>query len=755
MTGSLTARRAALFIAVITCVAFLNSFAGRFVLDDIQDIELNPAMEQLFPPWEAMFVGNRLPARPLPYLTFAIDRAIWGVRPFGYHVTNLLVHVVAALALFEIVRNTLLCPRLRGRWGDRAVPLAMVIAMIWAVHPLQTQAVTYVYQRIESMTGMLCLVSLACYARAAPRAIGSPAPGRGAPAGWSTAWLVGSLAAAAAAMGSKENAVVLPLLVLAYDWFFVSPQPGAAWPESLRGRRWYFALLAGTWLLIGLQLAMQGMKYQEFKEKNHPPFDYCLTQSGVILHYIRLAIWPVGQRFDYSGWPVATSVRQVLPALAAVVAMLGATAVGTIRRRAWAWPGVVFFLALAPTSSILPIEAVANEHRMYVALAAVVAAVVLGSVDLADWIAARRPGLLPNDARVPAVVAGIVIMLLVVTTQFRNQLYAREGGLWLDVLAKDPENYRAHWVMASLFDGIGEHDLAEQFAERSVRSHPTSYVFSEMAGARIKRGDLAGAEHLSRRGLELQRSLLPPDDKAVLSTTGDLAMALRLQQKRDESESLCEASIDAMRRTLGPADAVTVTAAVILAEGLSRRGDHAGAERLARETLDAVRRRRGGADALSISATSSLAGILAAAGRPGDGERIIRAALDEIGRSRRAGSIDASPLQDALVDIFLATGRMDEAVAMRRRQATEAAARHGPDHPRSQATATSLAEAMATAATAKGDHAEAAKLYRLLVDGYTRALGDEHPTTVAAKARLAEALQAAGRPAAEPSPRAL
>ena len=183
MTGSITVRQAALFVAVITCVAFLNSFAGKFVLDDIQDIEHNPALEQLFPPWDAMFLGNKLPARPLPYLTFAIDRAIWGVRPFGYHATNLLVHVIAALALFSIVRITLLSPRLRGRWGDRAVPLAMVIAMIWAVHPLQTQAVTYVYQRIESMTGMFCLVSLACYAQAAARATGRE---------WSVAWLTGS-----------------------------------------------------------------------------------------------------------------------------------------------------------------------------------------------------------------------------------------------------------------------------------------------------------------------------------------------------------------------------------------------------------------------------------------------------------------------------------------------------------------------------------------------------------------------------------
>ena len=744
MTGSLTVRQAAIFVAVITCVAFLNSFAGKFVLDDIQDIEHNPALEQLFPPWEAMFVGNKLPARPLPYLTFAIDRAIWGVRPFGYHVTNLLVHVIAALALFSIVRITLLSPRLRGRWGDRAVPLAMVIAMLWAVHPLQTQAVTYVYQRIESMTGMLCLVSLACYAQAAGRATGR---------GWSIAWLTGSVAAAAGAMASKESAVVLPLLILAYDWFFVAPEPAASWLHSLRDRLWYYALLASTWLLIGLQLVIQATKYQEFNEKNHPPFQYALTQSGVILHYLRLAIWPVGQQLDYSNWPVATSVWQVLPALLTIVAMLAITVVGTLQRRAWAWLGVVFFLALAPTSSIMPIEAVANEHRMYVALAAVVAAIVMGSIDLADWIAARRPGQLPGDARMPAAIAGVVIMLLVVTTQFRNQLYSKVGGIWLDVLSKDPDNYRANWMMASFFDSAGDPETAGQFAERSLRAKPTTQVFTDLASGHVQRGDLAGAEALCRRGLALQQKLLPPDDKAVLATIGDLAMTLRMEGKLDEAESLSGQSIGGMREKLGPADPVTLTTTVTIAEGLSRKGDHAAAERWAREALEASRRAKGGIDGLTNSAAASLGRILTAAGRPDDGERIVRSSLDEIGRSGRSRFIDSSPLQDALVEILLATGRTDEAVAVRRRLATDAAARYGLEHPQSQATATKLAVAMATAATAKGDHAEAARLYGLLVDGYTKSVGPDHPDTVATQAKLAAARQAAGQPpGAAPAP---
>ena len=564
MTGSLTARQAALFVAVITCVAFLNSFGGRFVFDDVHEIERNPSIERLLPPWDAMFVGNKLPARPLPYLTFAIDHAIWGKKPFGYHFTNLLVHVIAALALFDLVRLTLLSPRLRGRWGDRAVPLAMVIAMLWAVHPLQTQAVTYIYQRIESMTGMFCLLSLAAFARAAAAA----QPPGGA---WPRSWLAGSVAAAAAAMASKESAVALPLLILAYDWFFVEPPAGESWPAAL-WRRWGFYLpLFATWAIIGLQLTMQGSLYQEFDKEALTPFTYALTQAGVILHYLRLAVWPVGQCFDYGGWPAATSVGQVLPALAAILALLAVTVVGTVRRRPWAAFGVLFFLALAPTSSIMPIEAVANEHRMYLALAGVVAAVVCGGIELAAWIAARRPGLVPKDPRVPAAVAAVAIMLLVIATQLRNQVYSNVSMFWLDVLRQDDGNHRANWSLAGVFDANGETDVAMILAEKALARRPAAAVFRSMAEFHVQSGNYATALRMLRRGVDVQRAALGPDHEAVLGISADLAATLRLAGEWDEAEKLCEEILEPMRRVLGPNDPATIRVEKILDEAVVRR----------------------------------------------------------------------------------------------------------------------------------------------------------------------------------------
>ena len=735
MTGSLRAPQAALLVAVITCVAFINSFGGRFVFDDIHEIQQNPSMERLLPPWDAMFVGNKVPARPLPYLTFAIDHAIWGVRPFGYHITNLLVHVIAALALFHLVRLTLISPRLRGRWGDRALTLAMVIAMLWAVHPLQTQAVTYIYQRIESMTGMFCLVSLAAFAESARR-------------NWPFRWLAASIAAAAAAMASKENAVVLPLLILSYDWFFVASGPATSnadqpWFHALWQRRWYYGLLASTWLILAMQLLFLGGNYQEFQEQKHAPLEYALTQPGVILHYLRLAVWPVGQRFDYSGWPVARSLSQAFPAGLVVSALVVATAVGTVQRRPWAWLGVLFFLALAPPSSILPIEAVAHEHRMYLALAAVVAAVVCAAVLLMERIADHGPVWLPRDPRFPLAAAGVAIMLLVLTTQVRNQLYVKVSSLWLDVIAKDPGNYRAFWNLSAIFDGLGELDTAILFAEKTLQTKPSVNLFSELAGRHLATGDLAGAERLCRRGAELQAAALGPTDKATLATVGDLAIALRMQGKFDEASQLCEQWLADMRHVLGRSDSVTISSAVIIAESVSRRGNHADAEATCREALADAVQYMGPLDAVTINTTVVLASILKSAGKLAEAEQLVRSALAKAERSppRRAGV--ATPLYDPLVEILQATGRHDEAMAIRRRLATDAELRKGPEDRESQVAATNLAVAMASRSMARGDHAEAARLYRLLADGYARQYGPDHPDAVAAKARLAAAEQAA------------
>jgi tetratricopeptide (TPR) repeat protein len=739
MTGSLRAPQAAIVVVLLTCLAYLNSFNGAFVFDDIGEIHGNPAMDQLFPPWEAMFNGPKAPARPLPYLTFAIDNNLWGPTPFGFHVTNLLVHVIAALALFDLVRLTLCSPRLRDLWAESAVPLATVIATIWAIHPLQTQAVTYIYQRIESMAGMFCLLSLAAFARAAA-------------SDWSWKWLAGSVTACAAAMASKENAVVLPVLLVFYDWFFSPSATFAVWRADVWKRRWYFATLALTWLILAATLASQAGKYQEFGDAKRSPLTYALTQPGVILHYLRLSIWPVGLCFDYSGWPeVRTVTAAQIPAYLAIGTLVVLTALGTIRRWPLAWLGVVFLGTLAPTSSVLPVEAFVNEHRMYLPLTAVVAALVLAAAvgvrRAAPWLSQRLPHGPRGVERLALAATGIVFIALLLGTQLRNQQYASTALLWNDVLDHDPGNYRALWNFADMMNLQGKQAEAFELADKALERKPSCDIYNNLAAVHLAKGDYATAEHFCRRGLERQLAALPADHRAVLATQGDLAAVLRLQGKTAEGDALCSSVIGVMRRVLGDDHTVTLSAEQIIAEGLANRGDYQEAETLARSVLARALKAKGPTDPIVINATVALARVLDTAGSPADAQRAIQGALNAVIRKGSPRPNDRLLLEDLLAEFLERDGKIDEAVAVRRRVADMNERVYGKQHPLTASALNKHALATAAQATSRGNHAQAAEIYARLYETYKESLGGDHVETRAVDAKLQAARQRAEHPA--------
>jgi len=254
-----------LLIILAGVLAYWNSFDGVFLYDDIESIRDNPHIRQLWPLSEAMSLplwggGMSLDGRPLLSLSLALNHALLGPEPWGYHLVNLLIHIAAGLLLFGIVRRTLGLPRFRERYaaspgshGDphpgplpegegvsRATWLAFAIAAIWLVHPLQTESVTYIVQRAESLMGMLFLLTVYCAIRgftinpcaAAPkdwRPPDSPSLGGRQSFGAASRWYLASILACALGMGVKEVMFSAPLVVLLYDYVFIS---GRALAES-------------------------------------------------------------------------------------------------------------------------------------------------------------------------------------------------------------------------------------------------------------------------------------------------------------------------------------------------------------------------------------------------------------------------------------------------------------------------------------------------------------------------------------------
>ena len=250
-------------------------------------------------------------SRPVLKLSLALNYAIGGRDARGFHAVNLAIHTLAGLTLFGVVRRSLRAPAAAARFGAAADGLAAAVALLWLLHPLQTQAVTYIVQRGESLMGLAALTTLYCSIRAAQ--------GRRA-----RAWSVAAVAACSVGMGTKEVMVVVPLLVLLHDRCFLA---GSA-ARALRQRRGLYAGLVATWVVPAVWIGPETLFAGEFARPDLPtpaPLEYALTQPAVILHYLRLALWPSPLCFDYL-WPPARGVGEILPAAFVLGALLGAGA---------------------------------------------------------------------------------------------------------------------------------------------------------------------------------------------------------------------------------------------------------------------------------------------------------------------------------------------------------------------------------------------------------------------------------------------
>jgi protein O-mannosyl-transferase len=432
---------AAVFIVTAGLLAYANSYFGAFVFDGTHFVENNLAFRKLWPPWAPMIDT----ARPIAALTFAVNYALGGTSTWGYHVVNLAIHIAAALVLFGVVRRTLLSGRLAARFTTSAHGLALAVALLWLVHPLQTQSVTYIYQRYESLMGLFVLLTLYGFIRAQD----APRPNR---------WYAVSVTCCLLAMATKEVAAVAPLLVLWYDRAMVA----SSWREIVRRRGAYYAGLAATWpILAGLMLS-QAHKFAMggvLVVKNLTPLQYAASQPGVIAHYLRLCFWPTDLCLDY-GWPVADTIAAIVPPLVFIAALLAITIWAMFRRPEWSFLGAWFFLILAPTSSVFPIRDLAFEHRMYLPLAAVVAGVVVGG-HLVGRQFMGRGKISPAALQI----TGISVVILIATalgilTFQRNVDYQSNYSIWADTAAKAPRNVRAHFSLGAILATAGKVDEA-------------------------------------------------------------------------------------------------------------------------------------------------------------------------------------------------------------------------------------------------------------------------------------------------------
>jgi tetratricopeptide (TPR) repeat protein len=481
-------------IALAVAMAWANSLSAPFVLDDEESIVTNTSLRArdigswLMPPAER---GETVSGRPLLNLSFALNCAAGGLNVRGYHLVNLGIHCLAGLLLFGLLRRT---PLLLGPVSQEPGPtrsdvfhrarwLALVVVLLWVLHPLQTAAVTYISQRAEVLGGFFYLLTLYAFVRASRSNLHSAGYRR-------RLWEAVAVGACMLGIATKETVVTAPLMVWLYDRMFLAGSFRAAFRAH---RNMYMGFIA-SWVMLGILVtANAGRGGSAGLASSTGTWTYLMTQCEAVVTYLRLAFWPVGQVFDY-GMPSVQEIRAVWPQALFLLLIAGSTAIALCKKWAAGFWGAWFFVLLSPTSSVVTIATqTIAEHRMYLPLLGVILIVALSLAQLLDRVYPRLTvGMLST----------LAIMLGAVTAA-RNEVYRSSLSLWHDTVVKRPDNPRAHHNLGVALGRAGRHEEAREAYERALALQPThAFAHFNLGVLSAEVGDWTRAANCFRAAVE-------------------------------------------------------------------------------------------------------------------------------------------------------------------------------------------------------------------------------------------------------------
>lgn len=445
-----------LAILILGLLCYANTLDVPFYLDDVQNIIENPIVRDLgyFLDTDRARAHNAPTAYPLLMrryigsLSFALNYKLHGLEVRGYHIANLAIHLLNAVLVYWLVRllfATLPAARQEGRpLAGQAGAAALVAALLFVAHPIQTQAVTYIVQRFTSLAATFCLLSLALYIRYR-LASGASGGGQRIRAAGPLCYVL-SLASAVAAMKTKEIAFTLPVMILACELIFFS----GGWKRFVPVLPFLLTMLIIPLTLMGLEKVdgdLVGTVSTASKlQTDMARSDYLFTQFRVIITYLRLILLPIGQNIDYD-YPVYRSffVPAVFFSWAALLAFFGSVAYVYYRcRKSVPAVKVLFFgcvwlfVTLSVESSVFPIADVIFEHRMYMPAFGL----FLMPGVLLSMVNASALGNPVKGAAAGAVV--VAVLAFAVAAHSRNGVWNDPVRFWQDVVDKSPGKARPH-----------------------------------------------------------------------------------------------------------------------------------------------------------------------------------------------------------------------------------------------------------------------------------------------------------------------
>lgn len=487
----LSGRRLTLLTAALLAIgigaAYSNSLSVGFEFDDVYLLTNNPSIRSLrniprffYDPFTLTTVRENADLRPVLQITYALNHAISGLRPWSYHAVNMVLHLVAALLVFRIVRDHL--------WpGPAVVPAAA--ALFFALAPLNSQTLDYMSARSALLCTTLYLAAFWCVLRRRQ---------------WPAALLH------ALALLTKAIAVTLPAVIVAYDFLY---RDRARCPTVLGyvrdWRRVVRLVLAPVVLdlayLLYRRLLLPPWVSETFHQSFTTPWLWFMSEWSAQLYYVRLFLWPDALSIDHD-FPYAFSFFQARAwlALCVIVAWIAVALRSAARRPLVAFATVWFFITLAPESSFAPLAEVVNDHRPYIASS-------LGLSVLLAWLIHEASSRLREHQQPAFVLACLVLCAVTIPiTRHRNWQWQDSVRLWTDAAEKGPGNGRA-WMNAGLaLMDRGQLAEARRHFERARASNPGyAYVYMNISVLEAHEGHLDAALRAADEAVRLNPGLAP------------------------------------------------------------------------------------------------------------------------------------------------------------------------------------------------------------------------------------------------------
>ncbi len=467
------------FIILLLC--YKNALHGPFFFDSVSDIKENQALH-INSLSELPKIKYSYNTRPAADVTFALNYLAGGLDTMVYRVTNIGIHALNGLLIFLLFIHFLdISSSSRIEDQNKKYFTALAASLVWLLHPLHIQSVTYIVQRETSMSAMFCLIALLCYITGrgyiqkknnSHRSIIVPTISFSAAALF---WIIAVL--------SKQNAVILPLLVFGYEILFHADK------RNYDTKALVFFSIFSLLVIFLFVIYFLGdnpiAKIQGwYEDKPFTLSQRLLSEARVVIYYFSLLIYPNPSRLnlDYD-YPVSTgliSPPTTLICITAIAFMAGFILVLKNKKHLVVFACFWYLAGLLVESTILPL-ALAFEHRTYLPT-------IFFFLPPVAWISKKI-----KNMKVQVLLISFICLILATWTHARNQIWKSDLSLWSDTAQKSPNKARPH---------------------------------VEVGNALKKRGDLNGALAEYKRGVELD----PDFDRAHYNLANALSAAGRLKE---------------------------------------------------------------------------------------------------------------------------------------------------------------------------------------------------------------------------------